>query len=96
MRVSGVSLWDVLKPLRDDVEACYCNWYLTTLSMKWGSFVESGLLDEWRLNRTPNQYTFFTRHVQPWLAKGETRRAFVVISDTMEVINYRIGNQPHW
>lgn len=22
--------------------------------------------------------------------------AFVVISDTMEVINYRIGNQPHW
>ena len=22
--------------------------------------------------------------------------AFVVISDTQEVINYRIGNQPHW
>jgi uncharacterized membrane-anchored protein YitT (DUF2179 family) len=22
--------------------------------------------------------------------------AFVVISDTLEVINYRIGNQPHW
>jgi uncharacterized membrane-anchored protein YitT (DUF2179 family) len=24
------------------------------------------------------------------------RDAFVVISDTMEVVNYRIGNQPHW
>lgn len=23
-------------------------------------------------------------------------KAFVVISDTLEVINYRIGNQPHW
>ncbi len=22
--------------------------------------------------------------------------AFIVISDTMEVVNYRIGNQPHW
>ncbi|MDH5299283.1 MAG: DUF2179 domain-containing protein, partial [Desulfobulbaceae bacterium] len=22
--------------------------------------------------------------------------AFVVVSDTMEVMNYRIGNQPHW
>lgn len=22
--------------------------------------------------------------------------AFVVISDTLEVMNYRIGNQPHW
>lgn len=22
--------------------------------------------------------------------------AFIVISDTREVVNYRIGNQPHW
>jgi len=22
--------------------------------------------------------------------------AFVVVTDTMEVMNYRIGNQPHW
>ncbi|RWX46154.1 putative membrane-anchored protein YitT [Candidatus Electrothrix marina] len=30
------------------------------------------------------------------LVHGIDPDAFVVISDTLEVINYRIGNQPHW
>jgi uncharacterized membrane-anchored protein YitT (DUF2179 family) len=30
------------------------------------------------------------------LVHGIDPDAFVVISDTQEVINYRIGNQPHW
>ncbi|MDT8318393.1 MAG: YitT family protein [bacterium] len=30
------------------------------------------------------------------LVKNIDPAAFVVISDTLEVVNYRIGNQPHW
>jgi uncharacterized membrane-anchored protein YitT (DUF2179 family) len=30
------------------------------------------------------------------LVRGIDPGAFVVISDTLEVMNYRIGNQPHW
>lgn len=42
--------------------------------------------------------------VVPLIELGELKRlildidpnAFVVVNDTLEVINYRIGNQPHW
>ena len=30
------------------------------------------------------------------LVQGIDPDAFVVISSTQEVMNYRIGNQPHW
>ena len=79
--VAGAQGWDVLKPLREEVEACYCNWYLTQISLAWGKFVSSGLLDEWQIDQIPNEYLFFRKRVKPHLDKGEKRRAFVVISD---------------
>lgn len=30
------------------------------------------------------------------MVRGIDPQAFVVVTDTMEVMNYRIGNQPHW
>src|SRR5439155_12613210 len=32
--------WDVLKTLREQVEAVYVRWYLTHLTLAWGTFVE--------------------------------------------------------
>ena len=32
--------WDILKPLRADMEACYINWYLPKLALAWGKFIE--------------------------------------------------------
>jgi hypothetical protein len=38
--------WNVVKPLRADVEAHYVTWYLTNLALAWGKFIEpaDGLL----------------------------------------------------
>ena len=33
--------WDVLKPLREEIEACYCNGYLTPIALAWGKFVDA-------------------------------------------------------
>lgn len=80
--------WNVVKPLRADIEARYVNWYLTNLSLAWGDFVQpadgssdGSLLAKWRIPSVPNQYTFYERHVCPWIDGGDNRRAFVIISD---------------
>lgn len=75
--------WNVVKPLRADIEAHYVNWYLTNLALAWGKFIEvnGGLLSEWRIDGVPNQHRFYDRNVKPWLDEGENRRAFVIISD---------------
>jgi uncharacterized protein (TIGR02687 family) len=75
--------WSILKPLRADIEAHYVNWYLTTLALAWGKFIEphDGLLGKWKIDKVPSQYLFYDRNVRPWLEEGENRRAFVIISD---------------
>jgi uncharacterized protein (TIGR02687 family) len=75
--------WSILKPLRADIEARYVNWYLTSLALTWGRFIEphDGLLAKWKIEKVPNQYDFYDRNVRPWLDEGENRRAFVIISD---------------
>jgi uncharacterized protein (TIGR02687 family) len=75
--------WNIVKPLREDIEAHYVNGYLTNLALGWGKFLESGegLLAKWRVGDVPNQYRFFERNVQPWLEEADNRRAFVIISD---------------
>lgn len=77
--------WNILKPLRDDIEACYANWFLPTLGMAWGKFVDPqgaiGLLSKWRLDNVPNQQQFFERHVRSRLNEAENRRSYVIISD---------------
>jgi uncharacterized protein (TIGR02687 family) len=75
--------WNIVKPLRDDVEAHYVNWYLTSLALAWGRFMEGpqGLLLRWQIDKLPNQFQFYDRHVKPWLDEADNRRAFVIISD---------------
>ena len=73
--------FDILKQLRPEFEKCYVNWYLTTLAMAWGKFIDAGLLAKWRIDRVPNQHEFYNRNVKPWIAEADNRRAFVIISD---------------
>ena len=73
--------WDILKSLRDKIEDCYGNWYMTNVALRWGEHVESGLLDHWRIKDFDSQQKFFARHVQSKLDQGDDRRVFVVISD---------------
>jgi len=75
--------WNIVKPLRADIEARYANWYLTSLSLAWGKFLEpkDGLLANWQIDEVPNQYRFYDRHVRTWVEEAENRRAFVIISD---------------
>ena len=53
--------------------------------MTWGKFLEprdgDTLLARWQIDKVPNQYRFFERHVRPRLDEADNRRAFVVISD---------------
>jgi uncharacterized protein (TIGR02687 family) len=78
-------IWDVLKKLRTDVEACYVNWYVQNLADRWGSFVDpkgsTALLSSWKINQVPGQQRFFEEHVAPRLREEERRRSFVIISD---------------
>ncbi|MHB1787676.1 MAG: BREX-1 system phosphatase PglZ type A [Acidimicrobiales bacterium] len=77
--------WDILKPLRADLEAGYTNWFVPKLALAWGRFVDPqgsfGLLAKWGIERVPNQYEFFERHVSSRLKKAENRKAFVIVSD---------------
>ncbi len=77
--------WDVLKKLRDQIEACYVTSFLNPLALAWGKFVDpkgtTGLLAKWQIENVPNQHQFFNRFIQPVLNEGENRRVFVVISD---------------
>ena len=75
--------WNILKPLRTDIEAHYVNGYLTNLALAWGAFIqpEGGLLSKWRVDDVSNQYRFYDHNVRPWLDEADNRRAFVIISD---------------
>lgn len=81
--VSAGHSWDMLKPLREQIEAVYCNWYVHKLAHAWGKFVSGGLLDRWEIDGVPNEHEFYSRAVKPWLAEKENRRAFVIISDAL-------------
>ena len=75
--------WNVVKPLRADIEAHYVNWYLANLALAWGRFLEphGGLLTRWQIEKVNNQYRFYDRNVRPWLEKGDNRTAYVIVSD---------------
>lgn len=75
--------WDVLKPLREDVEAYYRNGYLEQLGLRWGNFVSPGLLESWRIEGVPNQYRFFDHRVRQRLLEAERRRVYVIVSDAL-------------
>ena len=67
--------WDLLKKLREQVEACYTNWYVTTLALTWGKFIEP-LLPKWRIDKVPNQSDFFARNIGTPPGGGRTAQEF--------------------
>jgi uncharacterized protein (TIGR02687 family) len=79
--------WDILKGLRNAIEAAYINDFLVPLSLAWGSFMEApdgaGLLTHWQIDGVPSQHRFFTECVGPAATAGEKRRIFVIISDAL-------------
>ena len=81
--VAEAAGWNILKPLRVDIEAHYNNWYVSSLALEWGKFIEpaDGLLSKWQIDHIPNQYDFFDRHVKLWLGARDNRHAYVIISD---------------
>ena len=73
--------WNIAKQLREQVEAAYSNWFVPTIGIAWGKFVENDLLDKWNIKDVPNEYKFYKTHVQPRLQEAENRKAYVIISD---------------
>lgn len=77
--------WNILKPLRELIEDCYANWYVPTLALAWGKFLDpqgtAQLLSKWQIDQIPNQQEFFNRQVRPRLEEAENRKAYVIISD---------------
>ena len=85
--IAEAKVWDILKKLRTEVEACYVNWYVQNLADRWGKFVDpkcsTALLLAWKIDQVPSQQRFFKQHVAPRLKEGERRRSFVIISDAL-------------
>jgi uncharacterized protein (TIGR02687 family) len=73
----------VLKKLREQVEAVYCNWFLTNVALAWGDFMDKGLLAKWQIAGRHNQYEFYEWNVQKRLDEAENRKAFVIVSDAL-------------
>lgn len=77
--------WNILKPLREKIEAAYTNGFLPALALAWGAFLDNtgptDLLRTWRLPQVPNQPHFFDHFVQPRLDEFDKRKVFVIISD---------------
>jgi uncharacterized protein (TIGR02687 family) len=77
--------WDVLKKLKDAVEDCYSDWFISHLALTWGSFVEKGsawgLIKAWSLPGVRNQYNFYEGYVESVIKTTSRNRIFVIISD---------------
>lgn len=74
---------DAIAPLADQIESSYLNRYLNQLAAHWDGHLQNGLLAKWRLDGVSNQQNFYQQVVAPYLAKGDDRRMFVIISDAL-------------
>jgi len=76
---------DVLKPLREQIEGLYVDWYLAHLAEAWDAMVaKDGFLESGRIGKeTAQQQHFYRHHVAPLLKQNSRMRVFVVISDAL-------------
>jgi uncharacterized protein (TIGR02687 family) len=76
--------WDILKDLRDAIEACY-GWFIDQEALCWGSFIEpapgDGLLHHWSVEGVRNQQDFFSTYVDAALKNAS--KVYVIISDAL-------------
>ncbi len=79
-------LKDGLKPMREAVEACYCNWYLEQMAVAWNGLLEKGeeksLLNTWRLPEISRQKDFYDERVGRVLG-SVTNKVYVIVSDAL-------------
>ncbi len=73
--------WDILKDLREKIEATYNEQVLLPLSLAWDTHLSSGLLDQWTISGETNQQHFYHSAVKPLLDKADNRKVYVIISD---------------
>lgn len=77
--------WGVLKPLRQELEACYGTWFVTTTALTWGKFVDpahgQSLLKNWQIEKVSGQQQFYASQVKPRLDEATGRKVYVIISD---------------
>lgn len=85
--IAEAKIWDILKKLRVEVEACYVNWYLQEIAAKWGKLVDpkggASLLSTWKIQQISSQQHFYEEKIAPRLREAERRRSFVIISDAL-------------
>lgn len=74
---------DAIVPLAEQVESIYLNRFLNKLAAHWDGHLQNGLLGKWQLDGIGNQQDFYQQIVAPYLAKGDERRMFVIISDAL-------------
>ncbi|MCY4673139.1 MAG: BREX-1 system phosphatase PglZ type A [Bacteroidetes bacterium] len=92
---------DILKDLRERIEDCYRNWYLTEIALAWDKHVATCLPEKWECSTAPKQFRFYANNVAPWIRQRSKRRAFVIISDALryevaEELFQGISSQPHY
>lgn len=70
---------DILKPLIEDIENFYTQWFLDELGSAWSDV----LGNSWELADIPPQHRFFGRYVLPILDRSDREKVFVIISDAL-------------
>lgn len=92
---------DILRKLRERIEDCYRNWYLTEIALAWDKHVATCLPGKWECSTAPKQFQFHANNVASWIRQRSKRRAFVIISDALryevaEELYQIISDQPHY
>jgi len=76
---------DLLKELRDAIEAAYSGWFMDQVSLAWGRFMQSeqgeSLPEHWQIDEIPNQHDFYPTFVEPLHKENPQGKVFVIISD---------------
>ena len=86
---SDASQGDILKPLVEEIESLYTNWFLETLGEAWSDALTQPLTPQWQLPNVPLQTQFFSHYVSPILNR-DREKAFVIISDALR---YEVASQ---
>ena len=77
--------WDVLKSLKETVEACYSGWFMDQLALAWGDFLENDskecLVKKWKIPYVTRQDEFYSTYIKSTLEQTSRNRLFVIISD---------------
>ncbi len=66
--------WNIVKQLREQIEAAYSNWYVTDDRSGLGQVRRRRPADEWKIKDVPNEYEFYHKHVDHDWKKPRTAK----------------------